>query len=98
MKNTSGIKPVRNMVLVLPDDIENKTKSGIVLSTNENLERLQLAQTEGVVVEVAAEADHYCKVGDRVIFKKYSGIVIKGKDEKTYRLIDDLEIGAIFYE
>ena len=99
MINESSIKPVGVSILVLPDAVEQTTSSGIVLATDTQLEREQLRQTDGVVIEIAANAyfdeKPRCEVGDRVIMAAYAGMVRKGLDDKTYRLIRDTDVIAI---
>lgn len=98
--SNSGIRPVGETILVLPDQIEEKTAGGIIVGTPADIERQQLGQIEGVVVAVSpyAWADEEvprATVGDRVIFAKYAGMVRKGKDELTYRLINDTDVKAV---
>jgi co-chaperonin GroES (HSP10) len=40
----------------------------------------------------------WCKIGDRIIFGKYSGIFRTGKDDKTYRVINDEDVVATIDE
>lgn len=101
--NESGITPVGHRVLVLPEQIEETTESGIILHTASQREREALAQMYGLVVAMgdscfADQKSQWCKVGDRVSFGKYSGLIYTGKDEKTYRVINDLDIVAIVEE
>lgn len=100
-----GIKPVGTTVVVLPDPVEEKTAGGIIVATNQEYERLQMAQVDGVVVSISpdafndlGESSPRCKVGDRVIFAKYSGMIRKGKDDLEYRLINDQDILAVLGE
>lgn len=100
MLNPSGIRPVGETLLILPEQIEEKTASGIYVGTPAEVERQQLGQIEGVVVAVspyawADEVEPRAKVGDKVIFAKYAGMVRKGKDELTYRLINDTDVKAV---
>ena len=98
-----GITPAGHRILVLPDEIETTTKSGILVTTGQQVLREEMKQVDGIVV---AMGDHcfydkphpWCKVGDRVIFGKYSGIFRVGKDKKTYRIINDEDIVAILEE
>jgi co-chaperonin GroES (HSP10) len=92
-----GINPKGHRVLVLPDAIETKTASGIITSTGAATLREELAQVDGVVIAMGNtcyidQPEPWCKVGDRVIFGKYSGIIRKGNDEKMYRFINDLDV------
>jgi co-chaperonin GroES (HSP10) len=97
--NNSGITPVGVSVLVLPDPVEQTTESGIVLSTHAEHAREEMRQTDGVVVAIAPNAYYdetaRCKVGDRVIMAAYAGMVRKGNDGLTYRLIKDDDVVAI---
>lgn len=100
MTNASGIRPVGHRVLVLPEDVEEVTAGGIVLA-RELVQKEAMAQVAGVVVEVGVDcwADQPSKwvgPGDRVIFAKYSGLYHKGADGKTYRVINDLDVVAVF--
>lgn len=98
--NISGIRPTGHILLVLPDEVETTTSSGIVLATHSQQQREEMAQTEAVVIELGNtayqdQASPWCEVGDRVIFAKYAGTVSKGRDGRTYRLINDLDVKAI---
>jgi co-chaperonin GroES (HSP10) len=90
-------------VLILPKQIEEKTKSGILLGTPEQLDREQLAQTEGIVVALGLDAysdfkSPWCKVGDKVVIAKYAGMMRTGNDEVWYRLINDTDVVAVLEE
>jgi co-chaperonin GroES (HSP10) len=98
--NPSGLTPVGVSILVLPDQVEETTASGIVLHSVSELDREQMKQTEGVVVAISDYAFHdepksRCKVGDRILMVAYAGMVQKGKDEKKYRVIRDTDVVAI---
>lgn len=97
MNNNHGINPKGARVLVLPEAVENRTKSGIYTSTVSQDMALELAQVDGVVIALGNTCYHdqpepWCKVGDRVIFGKYSGIIREGNDGKKYRIINDLDV------
>lgn len=103
MSNVSGIRPTGPSILVLPLEVERTTQSGIIVSAGENAKRAQMAQAEGEVVGIGPMAwvdqpgkDPWCKVGDKVLFAKFAGMVIEGKDGNEYRLINDLDIKAVF--
>ena len=55
MSNKSGITPVGDRVLVMPDVIEEKTVGGIIIP-NEHRDKHQLAQMSGVLVAVGPDA------------------------------------------
>jgi chaperonin GroES len=99
--NNSGFQPLDLRVLVLPDSAEKVTKGGIILPEPE-AERKQMAMTFGTLVavgenaweEAVARGPHFTRpaVGERVVFAKYGGIEIKGKDGQTYRLMNDEDV------
>lgn len=101
--NKSGITPAGLSILVEPEQIAEKTESGIVLGTPEQLEREQMRQTDAIVLAIGPRAFHdeldsegnvipRCKVGDRVVMKAYAGMMRKGTDGRTYRIIADTDV------
>ena len=101
--NQSGINVVGPRVLVLPTTIENKTASGIILSTMSENERERMAATTGTVVAVGADAywdksSPWCKVGDKVTFAKYAGTLYKGREGIEYRIIKDEDVTSVLDE
>jgi len=100
--NNSGIYPKGHRVLIQAEEVEEQTSGGIILTT-EMTKREQLAEIRGRVIELGSTAysdqkEVWCKVGDRVIFAKYSGILYDGKDGKEYRVINDLDVVAVIEE
>lgn len=100
--NKSGIQPIGTKVLVMPEQIEEKTAGGILLA-NETVERNSLAVTTGVVVAIGAgafsdwanvESDRLPKPGDKVHLARYSGLLVDGDDGKQYRLCQDVDIAG----
>jgi len=77
IKNTTGLHPTADKILVEPVTVEEKTSGGIVLAS-QSLDKEQLAQTIGTVIAVGNSA-HLCpemtgiEVGDQVLFARYSG-------------------------
>lgn len=104
--NTSGIVPTEFKVLILPKEVEEVTKGGIILAAQTtNAEKY--ATIEGEIVAIshlaftyATEAEwdgHKPKPGQRVIFAKYAGVRTKGpKDGKEYLLVNDKDVCAVF--
>lgn len=97
---SSGIFPVGNKILILPDQVAETTESGIILGTPQQIEREQLGQTEGVVLAVGPDAYSdaklpWCSVGDKVVIARYSGMMRKGNDDKMYRIISDNDVVAV---
>ena len=93
-ENHSGIHPIGDRVLICPEEVEEVSRGGIVIHSASQAEKEQMAQVFGLVVEIAPEAwSEYnigskpIKVGDRVIFGKYAGMVFRGLDGVDYRIL-----------
>ncbi|UOF81992.1 chaperonin 10 kd subunit [Caudoviricetes sp.] len=95
MENKSGIHPVGWRILIKPLEVEQKTQSGIIISHGELTDREQMANTTGEVIEIGSESNTWAKVGNRVVFGKFSGLMYVGKDEVKYRVINDDDIVAV---
>lgn len=91
-------------VLVLKDEVETTTESGIVLVVDEKLEKH--AQNIGTVVNIGDKAfkafsndytgQPWVVPGDRVIFSKYAGtIVVDPGTAIEYTLLNDEDIAAV---
>lgn len=105
MTNTSGITPQAYNVLVLPREVEAKTKGGLYLP-DDTKEREQFAQTEGELVAVSPmaftfkdwpedQADKKPKIGDRVFFSRYQATKVRGTDGREYWLMKDESIAGV---
>lgn len=102
MLNNSGLAPVEYKILILPEDVERKTESGIIL-TDKITDREKMAQVRGKLVAIGGNAfegwnEPIPKVGDTISYAKYAGLMVKGKDETEYRLANDKDITAIIKE
>lgn len=95
MSNASGINPKGWRVLLRPLEVEEKTKSGIILSSKETNDREQLANTTGEVVAIGADVNGWCAVGDRIVHAKYAGLMYLGKDGVMYRMVNDEDVVAV---
>ena len=104
--DTSGVRVVGKTVLVLTDECAESTSGGVALP-QDLIETMSMAAETGVLVAVAAGAfllnedgsswsGPKPKPGDRVYIEKYAGKQIKGKDGKTYRIMDYGSIGATY--
>ena len=98
-----GISPVEYNVVVIPEEVEEKTSGGIILVANTK-EQEQTASMRGRLVDASPLAFNYDEwpqfarkpqVGDAVMFAKYAGVLIKGADEKEYRVLKDKDIMAV---
>lgn len=99
------IEPVGFRVLIKPDDVEEKTESGIVLALDEKLERG--ATVTGEVVSVGPEAFRsfnkaagftqyvpWVKSGDRIYYARYAGKWVNDPDtpDVKYLMISDEDV------
>jgi chaperonin GroES len=100
--NNSGIIPVEFCVVVELDKQEEKTAGGIILPSAVK-DKDKLAAEEGTLVAASPLAFDYAdwpegsrkpQVGDRVIFKRYAGL-LRERDGRDFRLLNDKEIVGI---
>lgn len=105
MTNLSGILPTEYKVLIAPIKVDEKSKGGIILP-DEHKDREQFAQMEGVLVAISPLAFTYAdkadwgdaakpKPGDKVMFAKFAGAAVKGRDGNDYRLVNDRDVAAV---
>ena len=99
--NTSGIQPVEYKVLILPDEVESKTKGGIELP-DEAVDARRRALSFGTLVARSPYAFGFeanmvpIEPGTHVLYAKYAGGEIKGPaDGITYRIMNDKDIMGI---
>lgn len=99
------IVPPGDRVLVRLKPVEEVSKGGIILhGTAKSAEKEQYAVQEAYVVRVGWDAwvllgsgKPWCKVGDCVLIKKYSGEDLDDiEDGVLYRVISDEDIVAVF--
>ena len=89
------IKPLNGNVLIKKEIKENKTKSGIVLSSKEQEEEFaKVVAISDVFDNEGKKIDTGIKVGDKVIYKNYSPTKITYEDVDYY-LISYKEILGI---
>lgn len=108
-KDTSGVTPIDDFVLVLIDESVDVTAGGVMLPQEMQDRHKQAAET-GVIVAAGEGAFKWSAdrskayagakpvPGTRVYFGRYSGQIVVGKDLKEYRLMTDKCIGAIEIE
>ena len=82
------VKPIGERLLIKPIEEELKSAGGIVLP-----EKAKEKSQKAEVVEIGSSDEISVKVGDKVIFAKYSGNEIKIED-KDYVIIDWSDILA----
>jgi co-chaperonin GroES (HSP10) len=104
--NESGISPIGDRVLVLPDKPVEKTEGGVLLPDQRKDSDGMAAET-GVLVAAGDTAWKWNsdrtraydgvkpQIGQRVWFERYAGAELTGADGIKYKLMDDRCIGAI---
>ena len=104
--NTSGIRPIGDRVLILPDGAAEQTSGGVELP-EDLVDRMTQAAETGVIVAMGPDAwlwnsdrtrkfeGEKPRVGQRVIFERYAGSFQHGpRDGRRYRLMDDKCVGG----
>lgn len=95
------IIPAGHKVLVRPKAVAEKSAGGIVLVADKDRELH--ATTEGVVEALGDTAylkvddgRQWCKVGDRVLYAKYAGSMVKDPDtDEDFVVVHDVDIVCI---
>ena len=86
------IKPFEDRVLVEPEEVgESKTKSGIIVP---DTAKEKPRRGKVVVVGTDEELAEKIKVGDKVVYAKFTGDEIELKDKK-YLIISKSDILAV---
>lgn len=105
-KNLSGIEPMCDRVLVLPD--RHAEKVGNILITDTVVDQASMSGTTGTLVAVGPAAFGFDSTGfnrwpedapkpgpgARICFQRFSGEEYRGEDGQMYRLMDFRSIGA----
>ena len=105
MADFQGITPVEYKVLILPDEVEDKSAGGMYLPDSVR-DRQQYAMDRGKILAIGNGffsdiPGPVPQIGDKVIYNKYAGsmitIQINGA-RKEVRLCNDKDICAIWKE
>jgi len=91
------LKPLSDRVVLKPVEAEEKTKGGIVLpdtAKDKPQEGEVVAVGSGRILDNGEKLTPEVKVGDRVIYSKYSGTEIK-VDGEEYLIVRESDILAI---
>lgn len=91
-----GFAPAGHRVLVYPIPVERVTGGGIIIA-DMLADREEMSQVEARVIKLGGNAwkdqpEPWAKEGQKVLIGKFSGMVRQGKDGRTYRLINDLDV------
>jgi chaperonin GroES len=101
------IIPTGNRILVKPDPVEEVSKGGIVLPLDQEL--YQQASQRGTLIsqgEIAWKEfangrfsqvyAPYAEIGDRVVYKRYSGAAIRDDDtDEEFFIMNDNDVIAV---
>lgn len=93
---TLNWRPHQHRILVKIDEIESKSKGGIIL-TDETVTKQQNQQVLATVIDVgptAAVDTAWIKPGTRVMIAKWGGATLPGEENTLYRVINDEDINA----
>lgn len=93
------LRPLGDRVVLKQLEVEETTKSGIVLP-GQNKEKPEQAEVVAVgpgAVENGKEIKMYVKVGDKVVYSKYSGNTVK-LDEEEYVIVRQSDVLAVIEE
>lgn len=86
------VKPVRDRIFVLPDEVIDKTESGIILS-----DFTKKRPTSGTIIAVGNEVTDF-KPGDRVIYGEFCGhkeIMEYGGQDKEIFIMTPRDISGL---
>lgn len=78
------LRPINGRIVVKPSEAKEKTSGGIYLPDTAK-EKLH----EGEVIAVAEDATEEVAVGNRIIYKEFSGTEVKFDEEEYILLIED---------
>lgn len=92
------LRPIGDRVIVKPAAKEEMTKAGIILPDTVNKERPEngevIAVGPGKMLENGTRSAMSIKVGDKVVFKKYSPDEVK-IDDVEYLVISESDVMAV---
>ncbi len=78
------LRPINGRIVVKPFEAKEKTAGGIYVPDTAK-EKLQ----EGEVIAIAEDAIEEIAIGDRIIYKEFSGTEVKIDDEDYLLLTED---------
>lgn len=92
-----NLKPLGDRVIVKPDAPEEKTKGGIILpdtAQEKPMEGKIVAVGSGKIDDSGKKTAMELKVGDKVLYGKYSGTEVKINDEE-YLIMRESDVYAV---
>lgn len=73
MEGNIKIRPLFDNVVIKQDEVEEKSKSGIIITGSDNNPALV-----GIVIAVGKEVEDEIKIGDRIMYAPFSGRELGG--------------------
>lgn len=97
--NGSGIYPKGQRVLIRPDRLKETMGESRFIVPDHILEQHDQAAQTATLVAVGDDAwtdyaQPFAQIGQRIMFAKFSGLNVPGKDGEEYRVINDTDITA----
>lgn len=92
------LQPLADRIIVKPLEAEEKTKGGIVLpdtAKEKPQEGKVVAVGKGKVADDGKAIPMEVKVGDKVLYGKYSGTEINTKDGESYLIMREDDVLAV---
>ena len=86
----TNIKPLGNRVLISLEEAVEKTNSGIYLP-----EGAKEKPQAGEVIAIGSAEEIEVKVGDKVLYQKFSGTKVKDNNDQELLLIEQTDILAV---
>ena len=105
-ENTTGFAPAGAYVLVLVDEVSDTTAGGLILPQNiQDVEKFETEVGEIIATgpsafvdsENFAQGEAYSP-GNRVMFTKFSGRVVKTNDDRRWLAMKDDAIVGVFHD
>ena len=93
------LKPLADRIIVKPLEAEEKTKGGIILpdsAKEKPQEGKVIAVGKGKILDNGSVQVMEVKVGDRVLYGKYSGTEIKTKEDEDLLIMKEEDVLAVF--
>jgi chaperonin GroES len=96
--NQSGIYPTADKIVVLTAKIEEKTAGGLVIPKQVQ-DKENVAAQNGTLIAVGPAARLMneldgIEAGDLVVYARYAGVTLPGKDGQVYRLMRATDVIA----
>jgi chaperonin GroES len=98
MSTSKKIRPLSDRIVVLPREVETRTAGGIVIPDSADkdkpIEGEVIAVAEGKFDSDGKRIPLQVKVGDKVLFGKYSGTNVK-LDDKEYLVMREEDVMGV---